>query len=360
MSAMLRVEGLTRRFGGLVALKDLSFEVQPGEIVGLIGPNGAGKTTAFNLISGTLPPSSGRILFQDKAINGGPPNAVVRLGLARTFQNASVYRSEGPVHLRPVGETEKVVALARAVEQRGVSTRVCEGIVAYADLTLGEAVDEVLEAHAQTGAGRLRGIRCGAARHKDFRYGMLVPPPLHLYADSAFRRGFARLARHGLSFESWAFHTQMDELLALAKDHPDTLIVINHVGTPVGVGPYAGRLDEAFVEWASALGPLAALPNTCLKIGGFGMTIFGFDFHLRPRPPSSVDLAQAWRPYVEKCLELFGADRCMFESNFPVDKGTCSYAVLWNAFKRLASGASADEKMQLFRGTAARVYRLKP
>jgi L-fuconolactonase len=270
------------------------------------------------------------------------------------------YRSEGPVHLRPVGETEKVVALARAVEQRGVSTRVCEGIVAYADLTLGEAVDEVLEAHAQTGAGRLRGIRCGAARHKDFRYGMLVPPPLHLYADSAFRRGFARLARHGLSFESWAFHTQMDELLALAKDHPDTLIVINHVGTPVGVGPYAGRLDEAFVEWASALGPLAALPNTCLKIGGFGMTIFGFDFHLRPRPPSSVDLAQAWRPYVEKCLELFGADRCMFESNFPVDKGTCSYAVLWNAFKRLASGASADEKMQLFRGTAARVYRLKP
>lgn len=268
------------------------------------------------------------------------------------------YRPDGPVHLMPLGETEKVVALAESVQRRGVSTRVCEGIVAYADLTLAEAVDEVLEGHLRTGTGRLRGIRCGAARHKEFRYGMLVPPPLHLYADKAFQRGFARLARFDLSFESWAFHTQMDELYALAKDHPDTTIVINHVGTPVGVGPYAGRRDEAFVEWSCALKKLAELPNTHLKIGGFGMTIFGFDFHLQPLPPSSLDLAQAWRPYVDKCLGLFGADRCMFESNFPVDKGTCSYAVLWNAFKRLTAGASEDEKAQLFRGTAAKVYRL--
>ena len=268
------------------------------------------------------------------------------------------YRPDGPAHLKPLGETEKVVALAENVRKRGVSTRVCEGIVAYADLTLGESVDEVLEGHSQAGVGRLRGIRCGAARHKDFRYGMLVPPPLHLYADRAFRKGFARLARHGLSFESWAFHTQMDELHALAKDHPDTLIVINHVGTPVGVGPYADRLDDAFVEWSASLSKLAMLPNTYLKIGGFGMTIFGFDFHLRPLPPTSLELAQAWRPYVEKCLELFGIDRCMFESNFPVDKGTCSYAALWNAFKRITAGASGSEKAQLFRGTAAKVYRL--
>lgn len=268
------------------------------------------------------------------------------------------YRADGPAHLMPLGETEKIVALAESVQKRGISTRVCEGIVAYADLTLAESVDEVLEGHSRTSAGRLRGIRCGAARHKDFRYGMLVPPPLHLYADNAFKRGFARLARHHLSFESWAFHTQMDELYALAKGNPDTVIVINHAGTPVGVGPYAGRREVAFVEWSSSLKKLAALPNTYLKIGGLGMTIFGFDFHLRSLPPSSIALEQAWRPYVEKCVELFGTDRCMFESNFPVDKGTCSYAVLWNAFKRIASGASENEKAQLFRGTAAKVYRL--
>lgn len=268
------------------------------------------------------------------------------------------YRTDGPKPLMPLGETEKIVALAESVQRKGFSTRVCEGIVGYADLLLGDEVDEVLEGHIRVGTGRVRGIRCGAARHKDFNYGMLAPPPLHLYADPSFRKGFSRLSKHGLSFESWAFHSQMDELYSLAKDHPDTTIVINHVGTPIGVGPYAGRREHAFSEWSVALRRLASCPNTYLKVGGFGMTIFGFDFHLRSRPPSSIELAEAWRPYVDTCIELFGPSRCMFESNFPVDKGTCSYAVLWNAFKRVSCDKSPSDRSQLFRETAAKVYHL--
>lgn len=268
------------------------------------------------------------------------------------------YRDHGPRALMPLAETEKIVALATSVQRRKVAPKVCEAIVAYADLSLGEEVDAVLEGQIEVGAGRVRGIRCSAARHKDFNYGMLAPPPLHLYQDSAFRKGFACLARHGLSFESWAFHTQMDELYALAKDHPDTVIAINHLGAPVGVGPYTHRRSEVFSDWAASLRKLAACPNTVMKLGGLGMTIFGFDFHLRPQPPTSVELAEAWRPYIEEAIGVFGADRCMFESNFPVDKGTCSYQVVWNTFKRLSAGMSDAEKARLFRETATEVYRL--
>lgn len=268
------------------------------------------------------------------------------------------YRQDGPPALAPVGETEAVVAQAMTLNARDDGTRYCAGIVGYADLRLGAAVDEVLAAHVHAGQGRFRGIRCSAAQHEAFRHGVMTPPPPHLYMDSAFREGFARLAGFGLSFESWSFHNQLGELLDLARAFPATPIVINHLGAPLGVGPYAGRREQVWAEWQPTMRALSECPNVHVKLGALGMTIFGFDFHTRAQPPNSAELAAAWRPYVEASIELFGAERCMFESNFPVDKGTCSYPVLWNAFKRIAAHASPAEKAALFSKTASRFYRI--
>ena len=272
------------------------------------------------------------------------------------------YRKEGPEPLRPVGETEAVAAIARATDAlpHGIrmGTRICAGIVGHADLSRGAAVDEVLAAHMEAGQGRFRGIRCAAAAHASFRYGVMPPPPLHLYEQPGFRAGYARLANWGLSFDSWAYHTQLGELYALARDFPGIPVVVDHIGVPLGVGPYAHQRKQVFDEWHRQMAALARLPHVFVKLGGLGMSVFGFDFHLRHQPPNSLELAMAWGPYIRACIDLFGPDRCMFESNFPVDKGTCSYQVLWNAFKRIATGMSEGEKAQLFSGTAARVYGL--
>ncbi|MBV2218763.1 MAG: amidohydrolase family protein [Diaphorobacter sp.] len=268
------------------------------------------------------------------------------------------YRADGPEHLRPVGETERVVAIARQTDAAQAGTRVCEGIVGFADLALGARVEETLAAHLQAAAGRFRGIRCHAAAHAQFQYGVMHAPPLHLYMDPKFREGYATLPRFGLTFDSWAYHTQLDELCDLARAFPDIPVVIDHIGVPLGVGPYVGQRDAVFAEWKRLLQKIAALPNVCIKLGGLGMSVFGFGFHLAGRPPTSEELAQAWSPYILTCIEIFGPSRCMFESNFPVDKGTCSYPVLWNTFKRITAGMSQDEKRQLYRDTAARFYRL--
>lgn len=274
------------------------------------------------------------------------------------IQVGFAYRGSGPEHLRPVGETERVVRIARQANQAQQSTQVCAGIVGFADLSLGAAVDEVLAAHVEAGAGRFRGIRCHAAAHDRFQYGVMQAPPLHLYLSPAFRAGFARLAQFGLSFDSWAYHTQLGELEDLARAFPATPVVIDHVGAPVGVGPYAGRRDEVFAEWQAQMRRIAELPNVFVKLGGLGMSVIGFPFHLQPAPPTSAQLAQAWGPYIRECIEIFGPRRCMFESNFPVDKGSCSHAVLWNAFKRITADLSEGEKSWLYRDTAAQFYRL--
>ena len=268
------------------------------------------------------------------------------------------YRSSGPKELRPVGETEKVVALAIIANSRQKHTEICKGIVGFADLSLGHEVDAVLSAQVEAGHGHLRGIRFGAAAHEKFRYGILTAPPLHLYTNTRFRRGFSRLSSYGLTFDSWSYHTQLDELYDLAKCFPQTEVVVDHVGVPLGVGPYTVKSPEVFGEWRRLMVRLSSLPNVYVKLGGLGMSLFGFDFHLRANPPSSNELAKAWGPYINTCIDIFGPSRCMFESNFPVDKGTCSYQVLWNAFKRIASSMSEDEKSQLFSKTAAQVYRL--
>ena len=269
------------------------------------------------------------------------------------------YRQDGPEAFRPVGETEFVVSVAEEAIRRGAKTRVCAGIVGFADLTLGDELDAVLQAHVDAGRGRFRSVRHIVARHPSFLASLLTPPSLHLLNDAEFRRGASRLPAFGLAFDAWLYHTQIEELTALARAVPELPIVMNHLGGPLGVGPYQGKRDEVFKEWVAAITELARCPNVHVKLGGLAMAIAGFEFHREQLPPSSGELASAWRPYMEACIERFGAERCMFETNAPVDKGMCSYPVLWNAFKRIASGASDSEKAALFHDTATRAYRLE-
>ena len=272
----------------------------------------------------------------------------------------SMYRAEGPVPLRPVGEVEFAngVAAIAASETFG-KTKVCAGIVAYADLMLGDQVEEVLEAMILAGGGRFRGIRYISASHPDeAARGSSINRPSGLLLNAKVREGFAKLHPLGLSFDAWMYFTQLGELVDLARAFPETPIVLDHVGGPIGIGPYAGKRDDVFTEWKNSITELARCPNVHVKLGGLGMRLFGFDVHAGELPPSSEELATLWRPYIETCIEAFGPARAMFESNFPVDKGSGSYQVFWNAFKRIAAGCSADEKTALFSGTASRFYRL--
>jgi predicted TIM-barrel fold metal-dependent hydrolase len=173
-----------------------------------------------------------------------------------------------------------------------------------------------------------------------------------------FLEGFKVLVRMGLTFDAWLYHTQLGELTALSRAVPEATIVLDHVGGAIGIGPYSGKRDEVFAHWKKGIRELASCQNVNVKLGGLGMRLFGFDVHAGELPPTSEQLATAWRPYIETCIEAFGPARCMFESNFPVDKGACSYQALWNAFKRITAGASAADKAALYRTTAARVYRL--
>lgn len=275
------------------------------------------------------------------------------------IQARAMYRDAGPVEKRPVGETEFVNGIA-AMSASGNygKTRVCAGIVGYADMMLGAAVEPVLAAHVRAAGGRFRGIRHITAWDASIPgtpgYGK-VP---QLMAQPAFRDGVRTLGRMGLTFDAWLYHPQIDELAQLARACPDTRIVLNHVGTPVGIGAYAGKRAEVFPVWAASIKALAALPNVFIKVGGFGMSTFNLGFIEAAQRPSSEMVAAVARPYAETCIEAFGTSRCMFESNYPNDKPAFSYAVFWNACKRLAQGASESEKRDLFSGTAALFYRL--
>ena len=273
---------------------------------------------------------------------------------------ASMFRSRGPEHLRPVGEVEFVNGIA-AMSASGKygETRVCEGIVGFADLTRGAAVEEVLAALVAAGNGRFRGVRYGAGHDPSpaINNSHTSPPP-HIYADARFREGFAKLAGFDLTFEAWLYHTQITDVAGLADAFPGQPMVLNHFGGPLGIGPYAGKRDEIFPVWQAAIRDLARRPNVHAKLGGLGMIVNGYGFQDRAVPPGSAELAETWRPWFETCIEAFGPERCMFESNFPVDKVTSTYAVYWNSFKRIAAGASRAEKLALFHDTAARFYRL--
>jgi L-fuconolactonase len=270
------------------------------------------------------------------------------------------YRVDGPAPMRPLGETEFANGIAAmAASGRYGETRACAAIVGHVDLRAGAAAREVLEAQIRAGNGRLRGIRhtAGWDASDQIRPSHSNPPP-QLYRERAFREGFAQLAPLGLSFDAWQYHPQLPDLIALARDFESTAIVLDHVGGPLGIGPYAGHADASFARWKCDIGELARCPNVSVKLGGLGMKIGPFGFHRAAVPPTSQQLADAWRPWIETCIEAFGSERCMFESNFPVDRVSTGYAVLWNAFKRLVAGASASERTALFSATASRIYRL--
>ena len=256
---------------------------------------------------------------------------------------ASMYRADGPESMNPVGET-----------------RVAAGIVGFADMALGAAVEPVLQAHIAAAPARFRGIRHAAGFDEDPEIrNSHTNPPADLYRSTRFREGFARLSKLGLSFDAWQYHPQIPDLTGLARAFPDTTIILDHFGGPLGIGRYEGKRAAIFNTWKSDLAELSQCQNVVVKLGGINMPVNGFGWHRRALPPTSDELVAATRDYYLHAIDRFGPGRCMFESNFPVDKISCSYAVLWNAFKKIAANFTAEEKADLFRRTAARVYRLK-
>jgi len=272
----------------------------------------------------------------------------------------AMYRNEGPEEFKPVGETEFVQGVSdQCAIRENTSTSVAAGIVSHANLTLGDAVAPVLEAHVAASKNRFRGIRHITAWHaSDEVSNPRSEPPPGLLMDSKFREGFAHLQQYGLSFEDWLYHTQLTEFVDLARSFPETQIILDHIGGPLCIGPYTGKRNEVFTEWQQSIEALADCPNVAVKLGGVGMPSNGFGWHEQDTPPSSTELAEGMAPYFNFCIDKFGVDHCMFESNFPVDKVSFSYSVMWNAFKRLSKDFSSDERSSLFYNTAVKVYRL--
>ena len=299
-----------------------------------------------------------RYLFEDYLADlDGSGHRVVASVFVQCF---AMHRADGPEALRPAGETEFANGVAAmAASGRYGAGRVCAAIVGFADLATGARVEETLEAHLRAGGGRFRGVRQIAAWDSD----PTLEAPFNARAaglldEPAFREGFARLGPLGLSFDAWLYSPQLGDLTRLARAFPDTTIVLDHLGTPPGVGPYAERRREVFDRWRTDIARLAESPNVVVKLGGMAQPANGDGWHERPTPPTSSELAERWRPHIETCLELFAPARCMFESNFPVDKMSCDYGVFWNACKRLTQGLDEQSKTALLAGTAARIYGL--
>lgn len=275
-------------------------------------------------------------------------------------QCRSMFNIDRPQAFRCVGEVEFANGVAaRSASGLYGSPRICAAIVAGADLRLGQAVMPVLDEMRDRAGPRLQGIRNTTAWHADPAVvSNPKPPPPGILGERQFRQGVKCLKDFDLTLDVWGYHTQLDEILSLARAFPDQMIVVDHVGGPIGIGPYRGRRDEVFAEWAQLIRQLAECPNVLVKLGGLGMNVGGFALHTQALPPDSQTLASLWRPYILHCIESFGAERCMFESNFPVDKGMYSYGIMWNAFKRITADFSADERTSLFSRVAARTYNI--
>jgi len=274
-------------------------------------------------------------------------------------ENRAEYREAGPEAMKPVGETEFFDRVgAEAAGDPNNSTAVAAAIVGHADLRLGQMVARVLEAHLHASPRRFRGIRHSTTW--DQSQSIRSDASRGLLADSAFRQGFACLQRYHLSFDAWLYHPQLPELVDLARAFPGVTIILDHIGGPLGVGPYKGKRDEVFQGWSTVIADLATCSNVAVKLGGFGSTRSGYDWHERAGQPASVELATVIAPYFDFCIEKFGVHRCMFESNFPVDKASYSYLTIWNAFKRITQRYSVDERKALFHDTAMRLYRVGP
>ena len=264
------------------------------------------------------------------------------------------YRTDGPAHLRPVGETEFVAELAeQSVASEGAEIA---AIMGTADLLLGDGVEEVLAAHEEAGRGRFRGIRYITAQsdHKSLAMGT----PAGVMQDERYLTGLRKVAELGYTYDAFCYHPQLPELIEVARAVPEVTMVVDHLCGPLGVGPFKDQRAEVLAFWRTQMAELATCPNVFLKLGGIGMPMFGLRWDRQDVPPTSDELAAPWRDEIRFCIEQFGADRCMFESNFPVDKRGCSYAVLWNAFKKMTDDCSPAERTDLFHDAAARAYRI--
>jgi predicted TIM-barrel fold metal-dependent hydrolase len=274
-------------------------------------------------------------------------------------QCRSSYRTGGPEHLKPVGETEFVAEIAEESQKGPDNQSRIAGIVSHANLTLGDLVEEILDAHEEAGGGLFRGIRHAGAREEN-RDVLMIPGlgEKDLFAREDFRQGVRMLGRRGLTYESWHYHHQIKSYTDLVKAAPDTVIILDHLGTPLGVGPYEGKRDEIFQEWKKDIAELSKCDNVYAKLGGMAMPDNGFGWHLRSVPPTSDEFVNAQKEYYLHTIDCFGTNRCMFESNYPVDRLSISYHVLWNGFKKIVAEFSEDEKDMMFSGTATRVYSL--
>jgi predicted TIM-barrel fold metal-dependent hydrolase len=271
----------------------------------------------------------------------------------------SFYREEGPEHLRPAGETEAVAEVAKTTREQASHKAVISGIVGRADLRLGDAVEEVLDAHRAAGGALFKGIRhAGAFAREPDALVIKGRAPEGLYADNNFRRGLTRLGELGYSYDTWHYHYQNPDFAALARAVPGTTMILDHFGTPLGVGPYAEQREEIFTQWQKDIAEIAACPNVVAKLGGLAMPDNGFGWHTAAAPPDSLTFANAQRRYYLHAIDVFGPERCMFESNFPVDRLSISYHVLWNGLKRIVNGFNDAEQNAMFSGTASRIYRL--
>jgi L-fuconolactonase len=266
------------------------------------------------------------------------------------------YYESGPDRLRPVGETAFAAECAEASADRGGTEIV--GIVGYADLRDGDKVEDVLTRHREAGGVRFRGIRHATAWDADPLIGAShVGSTQGVMGESAFRQGMEVLAEMGLVFDAWLYHPQLPELTEVARAIPALTIVVDHLGGPLGIGSYADN-DSVLPEWKQGIVDLAACPNVYMKLGGIGMTLIEHSWPAKPAVPSSSEVVDQWRERIDFLIDSFGADRCMFESNFPVDRESFSYVVLWNAFKSMTKDRSRSDRSWLFRDTAVRAYGL--
>ncbi|MFT7286383.1 MAG: L-fuconolactonase [Halieaceae bacterium] len=273
---------------------------------------------------------------------------------------STCYREDGPEQEKSLGETEYVLAQAARITELSLGAPIL-AMVGHVDLCLGENLDATLDKHIELAGDFFKGIRhAGASAREEDREQMLIPgpAPADLYRLPEFRAGVQRLGARGLSYDTWQYHYQLRDYIELARACPDTVMVLDHFSTPLGVGSFAGKRDSLLPQWQREMRELAECPNVFLKLGGLAMPDNGFAWHLAERPPSSDELIAAQGDWYRHALDCFGAERCMFESNFPVDRMSVSYTVYYNAMKKLVAGFSEDEKDALFSRTAAKVYRL--
>lgn len=269
----------------------------------------------------------------------------------------SAYRADGPEHLRPVGETEFVTAASERAAQSPEKAQIA-AIIAHADLRR-EDLDTILDAHADAAKGRFRGIRhAGACDPNPEALSIAGRAPPGLYADPDFRRGVARLGERGLTYDTWNYHHQIRDFTALARAVPGTKMILDHFGTPLGVGRYAGRRSEIFARWKDDIAEAAERPNVYAKLGGMAMPDNGFGWNTRDMPPSSDEFVEAQAAWYHHAIKCFGPERCMFESNFPVDRLSISYRTLWNGLKKIAADYPETARAAMFAGTARKVYKL--